>query len=202
MKENPAFELRRVCVVDEFVEARPIQWDGKDYTGDGRDQDGRLIQPTMYVTTCPKCGNMIQFGKDDILEEGDRDSIGCPNCHAGEQDVQDAKEGAISKDIAKAYEKPEEPKEEPDAAPEPQEPEEPKEEQKKPPEEPQRYGPPVCPGCEKASEDHQECVEGKQYSWDCTCGKSWAAIIHEKAWRIVQQIEIEGFEDPIKAGLM
>ena len=136
----PAFELRNICIGDEFVDARPTQWDGKDYTGQGRDKDGNLILPTVYITVCPKCAQMIQFTVKDIIKEEDKERVICTNCRAGEKEIEMIKLSAVEqlkraeglkKEIENAYldvpqkQKLEEAKEVPEIVepPEPPEPE-------------------------------------------------------------------------------
>ena len=60
--------------------ARPIQWDKPDHTGQGKAKDGSDIIATNYITTCPKCSNLINFTIDDTNIFNDTNHIGCKNC--------------------------------------------------------------------------------------------------------------------------
>lgn len=112
-KSVPAYDLRRVNIDGTIVEARPIQWNGKIYDGQGNDADGNPVKATMYMTTCPKCGQMIQFKDTEILETGNGDLVGCSNCGAGKVETVEA----VKEKIAAAYE---DPKKQPEKQPEKQ----------------------------------------------------------------------------------
>ena len=75
-----AYSLRHVFVNGAEVESRPVQWDGKDYDGQGHDESGRGVLPIAYITTCPECGNLIQFGASDIVIKDGKDIVVCQRC--------------------------------------------------------------------------------------------------------------------------
>jgi len=109
----PAYELRYICIGNEVVDARPVQWNGKDYTGQGRDKDGNIVMPTVYCTVCPKCAQQIQFGVDEIRAEEDKERVICSNCQAGTKEMEAIKQTEVDhtkrveglkKTIEKAYE--------------------------------------------------------------------------------------------------
>jgi DNA-directed RNA polymerase subunit M/transcription elongation factor TFIIS len=79
-KAISAYELRSVRIGNVKVESRPIQWDGKDYDGQGNDANGKPLVPTLYMTTCPKCGQMLQFSNSDITTANNVDSVICTHC--------------------------------------------------------------------------------------------------------------------------
>ena len=72
-----AFDLRDIAIGDKVIQARPVVWDREMYGGDGTDKDGEMAVPTKLQTTCPHCGNFIEFSAEYI-------SIACGNCHAGQ----------------------------------------------------------------------------------------------------------------------
>lgn len=39
---------------------RPVQFDTDDYDKEYRKADGQIIRPTMAVTTCPGCGQLVE----------------------------------------------------------------------------------------------------------------------------------------------
>lgn len=79
-KSIPAYDLIKVYVTNKPVEARPVQWDGKDFTGQGVDKDGNDINAIAYITTCPNCGDLIQFMVNSVVKDGDHDTIVCNTC--------------------------------------------------------------------------------------------------------------------------
>jgi hypothetical protein len=80
----PAYDLRDIIIKGEVVQARPIQWDGKIYDGFGNDENGNPVMPISWVTTCPSCGNMVQFGIKDYV--GTKDGIDVVHCAQCTQD--------------------------------------------------------------------------------------------------------------------
>lgn len=82
----PPFQLKEIYIGDEMMHARPVQWDGKDFfDGEGRNERGDYINAIAWQTTCPGCGQQIQFGLNDvyIADDGTEDNISCPHCKAG-----------------------------------------------------------------------------------------------------------------------
>lgn len=80
---NP-FDLKEVRVGTEVLFARPFEWDREHADGNGNDKFGNPILPTKFMTTCPKCSQLINFGPKDIFfSTKGLESIACPGCMAG-----------------------------------------------------------------------------------------------------------------------
>ena len=75
-----AYKLYMIEVCGEAVEARPVEWDGKDYDGEGNDENGRAIQPIAFLTTCPKCSQQV-FIQKDKLHESNKAEFKCVDHH-------------------------------------------------------------------------------------------------------------------------
>lgn len=56
---NP-FAILEGTLKGEMVPLRPVQFDDDEYDKEYRRQNGELIRPTMCVTTCPMCGQLIE----------------------------------------------------------------------------------------------------------------------------------------------
>lgn len=80
----PAYDLIDITVGRFKSTARPIEWDGKDEDGVGNDANGRPINAVMYMTTCPACGQLIQFKSDDLYQSvNDQNNVKCQHCGTG-----------------------------------------------------------------------------------------------------------------------
>jgi hypothetical protein len=77
------YDLIDVIVSGGEVQARPIAWDGEDVDGQGHDAQGRQLLATRYHTTCPKCGQLVEFETDNIAwvpASGNSPASGHVNC--------------------------------------------------------------------------------------------------------------------------
>ena len=71
------WDLIWVSINGENVQARPIEWDGKPVDAVGNDEYGNPVKPIVYMTTCPKCSQLVRFHISDI---GDNRNVVCPTC--------------------------------------------------------------------------------------------------------------------------
>lgn len=87
MSEIPQtpYSLKPVFVDGTKVEARPTEWNTPSADGFGNDKDGTPIIPSKFMTTCPRCAQMIVFTPNDIFlgKDGSPDNIACGACEAG-----------------------------------------------------------------------------------------------------------------------
>lgn len=63
------FDLIPIKFGDEEISCRPIEWDSENV-------------PIKYMTTCPKCAQLIEFMIEDVCE----DRYYCPNCENGKKE--------------------------------------------------------------------------------------------------------------------
>jgi len=63
------FDLIPIKFGNEEVDCRPIEWDSENV-------------PIKYMTTCPKCAQLIEFMIEDVCE----DRYYCPNCENGKEE--------------------------------------------------------------------------------------------------------------------
>ncbi|MEM3000670.1 MAG: hypothetical protein QXP41_00560 [Candidatus Nitrosocaldus sp.] len=71
------WDLIWVTINGEDVQARPIKWDGNPVDSLGNDEYGNPIRPILYMTTCPKCAQLVKFHIDEI---SDNRTVICPTC--------------------------------------------------------------------------------------------------------------------------
>lgn len=87
MSEIPQtpYSLKPVFVDGVKVEARPTEWDQPSADGFGNNKDGTPIIPSKFMTTCPRCAQMIVFAPSDLFigKDGSHDNIACGACEAG-----------------------------------------------------------------------------------------------------------------------
>lgn len=74
------YQLIDISIGNNYTTARPIAWDRDDYFGNGNDSKGIPIIAVRYVTTCPGCGQGLEFNRNDILVKNDVNCIGCAIC--------------------------------------------------------------------------------------------------------------------------
>lgn len=94
------YGLRYVTVSSEEVGARPIGWDSEDVNGFGTNSDGEEVRANKWMTTCPYCANLIEFGTNQVRRVVENkqfvaDYICCPNCNAGEENLPDVEPQAL-----------------------------------------------------------------------------------------------------------
>ena len=81
----PCYSLKDVLVGSEMVSARPVGWDKVDYDGFGHDKDGEDVQAIEWASTCPSCGDLLQFIVTDIFKLNDNYCVECKECGAGKR---------------------------------------------------------------------------------------------------------------------
>ena len=83
------YDLINVVIKKEQVQARPIAWDREIYDTDGNDVKGEPVEAVEFHTTCPYCGDLIHFAKDEILWIAENDqpegNVQCEECGAGKK---------------------------------------------------------------------------------------------------------------------
>ena len=95
----PAYALIEVFVGSEKVSARPVRWDAEDFTGFGKTETGEDLVVTGYHTTCPFCGNLIDFDSKLIyLDEDENQHVKCDSCGVGTQNPSTVKTEAVFTD--------------------------------------------------------------------------------------------------------
>lgn len=79
------YELIDVKIKSELIQARPIRWDREIADGFGNDKNGEPVESIEFHTTCPYCGNLIQFTRDSLFIDvmGNKYNITCLSCKAG-----------------------------------------------------------------------------------------------------------------------
>jgi hypothetical protein len=84
-----AYDLIEIIVGPHESTARPIEWDGKDYDGQGNDEHGKPIGAIIYMTTCPGCAQLLQFKKEDLYIAADKtvNNVKCGICKLGRPSV-------------------------------------------------------------------------------------------------------------------
>jgi hypothetical protein len=87
MSDEPGpFDLRPIHVHGELLHARPTEWTHEDFS----DPD---CKSTRYESSCPKCGQLIQFGiKDEVVVDSDCavGDEGCPFWNAITESLDDS----------------------------------------------------------------------------------------------------------------
>jgi transcription elongation factor Elf1 len=87
MSEMPPtpFDLKPVFVDGIKVEARPTEWDRPFADSFANDADGVPAIPTKFMTTCPRCAQIIVFVPRDLFlgKDGSKENIACGSCEAG-----------------------------------------------------------------------------------------------------------------------
>jgi endogenous inhibitor of DNA gyrase (YacG/DUF329 family) len=74
--ETP-WDLVKVNIGGIMIDARPIKWDGNPIDNEGRMATGIMVRPLLYMTTCPHCGQLIEF-------KANHKTAKCPSCGKGE----------------------------------------------------------------------------------------------------------------------
>lgn len=69
------YERIDITVAGDRLTARPSEF--------SFDNDGNPTAAVRYETTCPKCGNLIDFCVDDVWHAADQDHVACSHCGAG-----------------------------------------------------------------------------------------------------------------------
>lgn len=67
--QSSKFDLITVSIDGEKVEARPIEWDEDT--------------PILYMTTCPKCAQRVEFNPSQLSRLGDTLIGFCDECGVG-----------------------------------------------------------------------------------------------------------------------
>lgn len=82
-----AYDLLYITIGDEKVGARPTEWDRQDETGSGVDISGKEINAVTWMTTCPKCGGLVNVIKSGlyVASDGTEFCFSCPECGAGKE---------------------------------------------------------------------------------------------------------------------
>ena len=82
---TPAYALSDFDINGTIVQARPVGWDGEDVDGFGNDISGNPVYPTLWVTTCPHCGNMVEIRKEEVFisEDNTEFCVKCNSCESG-----------------------------------------------------------------------------------------------------------------------
>ena len=90
MPQTP-YSLKPVMVDGVKVDARPTEWDQPSADGFGNKKDGTPIIPSKFMTTCPRCAQMITFAPGDLFmgKDGSADNIACGHCKAGTDNAAD-----------------------------------------------------------------------------------------------------------------
>lgn len=83
------YDLLDITVGGEEIAARPIAWSGVD-EGEGLDADGNSITVLKYVSTCPKCAQLMEFTPAEVAKSGDDNIVICQTCGAGPSEKQKA----------------------------------------------------------------------------------------------------------------
>jgi DNA-directed RNA polymerase subunit M/transcription elongation factor TFIIS len=83
------YDLLDISVGGEEVSARPVEWSGED-EGEGLDASGVAITVTKYVSTCPKCAQLMEFSSSDVVKNGEASVVICQSCGAGPSEEQRA----------------------------------------------------------------------------------------------------------------
>lgn len=73
--ETNVYERINITVAGDPLTARPSEF--------SFDDDGNPTAAIRYETTCPKCGNLIDFCVDDVWHAADQDHVACTHCGAG-----------------------------------------------------------------------------------------------------------------------
>lgn len=79
------YKLVDVVCGGHQLQARPVGWDGEDVDGFGNDKKGYPVIAIEFHTTCPQCGNLVDFNKCDLYVGKDRseNNIKCETCGCG-----------------------------------------------------------------------------------------------------------------------
>lgn len=77
------WDLLWVKVNGESVQGRPIEWDRVAVDSMGNDDTGEPLRPTKYMTTCPKCAQLLTFGPNDVRN----DVVVCLVCRPATKEV-------------------------------------------------------------------------------------------------------------------
>ena len=64
------YDLLEVQMYDEILFARPIAWDEEDADGFGNNEKGEPVKPVRWMSTCPKCGQLVEFDKTNMHFRG------------------------------------------------------------------------------------------------------------------------------------
>lgn len=82
------YEWSEITVYKELVRARPVGWDREIVDSDGNDKDGIPVVAVEFETTCPYCGNLLQFKTSDIYcSVGNSANIKCGTCNKGNEKI-------------------------------------------------------------------------------------------------------------------
>ncbi len=81
------YSLLEIHISNETLLARPVAWDVEDADGFGNDMNGNPINAVGWHTTCPSCGNLVEFGKEDIYvgRDGSEHNVKCCTCDSGKK---------------------------------------------------------------------------------------------------------------------
>lgn len=96
---TPCYELKFVKIKNEVVGARPIGWNDVDIDGFGHDASGNDVMAVEWMTTCPYCGNMVQFevaGVAKIKTDDQEDEyVSCGECGAGAEFIPESSKSGL-----------------------------------------------------------------------------------------------------------
>jgi len=86
----PCYKLVEVRVGSQIVSARPVRWDEQDEDGFGHSVDGKEISAIGFHTTCPSCGELIDFDNVDLYLAIDdsENNLSCGACGAGNKKLE------------------------------------------------------------------------------------------------------------------
>jgi hypothetical protein len=85
MDMTECYKLIDVVCGGHKLQARPVDWDRQDVDGFGNDRKGEPVNAIGFHTTCPRCGNLIDFRRSTLYVGTDEteNNIKCESCGCG-----------------------------------------------------------------------------------------------------------------------
>jgi len=95
------YKLIDIMCGGEQLQARPVDWDREVVDGFGNDQKGDPVNAIGFHTTCPSCGNLVDFKKCDLYVGKDKseNNIKCEFCGCGAEFDKSQYEGKEGEEV-------------------------------------------------------------------------------------------------------